>query len=326
MKISDFKVGAIVNGRLVLASASLRKTSGARPKDFLNIDFTDGHDTINGKIWNYVVQGSIPETGKVYDVAATVGEYQGAKQLTVSNMTLSADQSLLDFAAHYDGYDESMYEVAMSYISAISDEKLRNVTKAIYTIFKSDIIASTSAVSVHHMGAGGNLAHTLQVVALAVNISDALKMFGYSADRDLIVAGALLHDIGKPYTYEANGPAFKYSVNGMLFDHIGSGLAILEAVAQKFDSSYNDTISLLSHIILSHHGKLEYGSPTTPKFIEAYIVSEADGISAMIDTLDAADKKATAEGKEITDRIFTLSNREHLTHALVLKMLGKTLS
>jgi len=326
MKISDFKVGAVVNGRLVLASASLRKTNSVKPKDFLNADLADGHDIINGKIWNYVVQGSLPETGKVYDIEATVGEYMNSKQLTISKMTLSADQDMFEFETQYDGYTSDMYRIAQGYISVIENEKLRNITKVIYDSYEAAIVGSTSAISVHHMGAGGNLAHSLQVVALSMCIADALKQFGYQANKDLIIAGALLHDIGKLPTYEKNGPAFKYSVDGILFDHIGNGLAILEAAALKFDSSYKDAFSLLGHIILSHHGKLEYGSPTTPKFIEAYIVSEADGISAMIDTLDAADKKATAEGKEITDRIFTLSNREHLTHALVLKMLGETLS
>ena len=185
---------------------------------------------------------------------------------------------------------------------------------------------STSAKAVHHVGIGGNLAHTLEVFNYGLIIAARLINQGRSVNMDLVRAGALLHDVGKAFTYVVTGPVIDYTFEGQLLDHIIIGIKLLEEALAVVDETYRDAGILLAHIIASHHGQLEYGSPVTPKFAEAYIVNLADGISASLDTLFTANDKAAKEGKEMTDRLYTLGNREHILQTTLTAMLSNNSS
>ena len=322
MKISEMKVGQNILSRMVLADATLRKTKGNPPKDFLAVTFADGVDSLTGNIWNYRLEGDIPCTGKVYNVTGTIGEFAGKKQITVGKMVLDADQDMTDFMCTYDPDLTGLWARIEYCIADIKHTELRNVTEYIYNKYKDEILMSSSAKAVHHVGIGGNVAHTLEVYDYANSIVDTLEAEGKTISRSLVMAGALLHDIGKPFTYTINGPVVDVTQDGQMLDHIVLGLRILDETLANLGPDYGPAISLLSHVVASHHGQLEYGSPVTPRFAEAYIVNMADGISASLDTLYAANDKAVKEGKELTDKLFTLGNREHILQQTVNDMIS----
>lgn len=313
MKIHEMQVGQYISARLVLADASVRQTKSIPPKDFLSMTFTDGTDTLDGKIWNYNAKLGAPETNKVYDVTGTIGEYAGKKQVTVAAHTISANQNMTEFSIVYCEDSEDLWNELYGLVNDIKDPRLLNITKEIYEGLKPLILESSSAKAVHHVGIGGNAMHTIEVTRIATMTAMTIQSFN---DRllciDLILAGALLHDIGKLFTYKVNGPVVEVTEPGHLLDHITLGILIIRSAVEKLGREYIDVGDLLIHIIASHHGQLEYGSPVTPKFAEAYLVNMADGISASLDTLYAANDKAEREGKPMTDKLFTLSNREHL--------------
>lgn len=321
MKISSLEIGTKADIRLVLSTCSLRKTSTRPPRNFLSVTFTDGEEQISGNIWNYIVPNKLPEAGTIYDISATVGEYQGRKQLNIDTMEVSANQSKTDFSVCFcdDSAGKMYWDILCQYIGSISHETLHRIVATIYKTYEEPLKVATSACSVHHVGIYGNIAHTLEVCKIADAICGSTVM---PVSHDLVIAGALLHDIGKAHVYEVDGPLINYTDTGVLFEHIAEGVDMLHSIRPQFDLDAGGCFELLTHIILSHHGKLEYGSPVTPCFLEAYIVSIADSASANINTLITANNKATTEGRARTEKIWALDNKEHILQSQVYAMLG----
>lgn len=316
MDLKTMKTGDCLNMRLVLTKAEIRKTKANKP--YLQATFSDGTDTVTGNIWDWAA--ALPELG-VYDVAAVAGEYMGKKQLNNIDMRWSDNQDKTAFGVKYTDDVQGYVTMFNNFLSRIKNETLRNIVADIYSQVTVRYAAASSAISVHHVGAGGNLAHTCEVALLSSTIACSLQVLGYDVSEDLCIAGALLHDIGKIDTYEIDGPAVNMSTDGTLLDHIALGFNRLQqsVVAQQ----HPDVTRLLGHIILSHHGSKEFGSPVTPKFMEAYVVNYADSISAMMDTLRSYNIKATEEQRPgiFTERIFTAGNSEHLLQRAVYAFL-----
>ena len=305
--IATMKVGEQISLRLFLKSCEVRKTNAKPPRDFFSGVYTDGIDDIDVKIWNYVNAGDLPETKKCYIITGTVGEYQGKKQLTLTKQVLADDQNTEAFTLSVGYSVTDLWNAAMSAIELISDDILRDIVSVVYSTYKDKLAVASSAVSVHHVGAGGNVLHSVEVFNLTSAICDTFK--AYNINKSLAQSGALLHDIGKAYIYEIDGPSVDYTLDGILHEHISTGIKMLHDI--KWPEEYKHHIWLLEHIIESHHGALEFGSPVQPRFLEAYAVSRADGISATFDTINTANNKAAAD-KNVTERIYACGNAAHL--------------
>lgn len=316
MDLKTMKNGDHVSLRMVLTKAEIRKTKTNKP--YLQATFSDGTDTVSGNVWDWAA--ALPELG-VYDVSAVAGEYMGKKQLNNIDMRWSDNQDKSAFGIKYVDDVQGYVTMFNNFLSLIENEVLRNIVADVYSRVTTSYATASSAVSVHHVGAGGNLVHTCEVALLASKIAGGLQMLGYTVNKDLCIAGALLHDVGKIDTYEIDGPAVNMSTDGTLSDHIALGFNRLQqsVVAQQ----HPDVTRLLGHIILSHHGSKEFGSPVTPKFMEAYVVNYADSISAMMDVLRSYNTKAEEEQRPgiFTERIFTANNSEHLLQRAVCAFL-----
>lgn len=319
MKINDLNVGQRVSIDLVLSECSIRKTKGNPPRDFLSATLTDGTDTLDGKIWNYPAAKGVPESGKVYTCVGQIGEYQGKKQITLDVFEQSVNQSLDAFQPVYTEDYADYYDRCNEMIDLINNKTLKTITRKVYTIYAAPLKKSSSAKGVHHVGIGGNIVHSYEVAEYACELARAANRLGYNVNIDLCIAGALLHDIGKAYTYAFDGAVVTYAPDGRLVDHIVLGVEMLDRVLWDFTDLYKTPeADMLRHIICSHHGELEYGSPTVPICMEAHIVNYADGMSATLNTIMLANRKAEAEGKSFTDRIFTQHNREYILQKDVL--------
>lgn len=316
MDLKTMKNGDHISLRMVLTKAEIRKTKTNKP--YLQATFSDGTDTVSGNIWDWAA--ALPELG-VYDVSAVAGEYMGKKQLNNIVMRWSDNQDKSAFGIKYTDDVQGYVTMFNNFLSRIKNETLRNIVADVYSQVTTSFATASSAIGVHHVGAGGNLAHTCEVALLSSTIACSLQVLGYDVNEDLCIAGALLHDIGKIDTYEIDGPAVNMTLDGNMSDHIALGFARLQqsVVAQQ----HPDITRLLGHIILSHHGSKEFGSPVTPKFMEAYVVNYADSISAMMDTLHSYNTKAEEEQRPgiFTERIFTAGNSEHLLQRAVYAFL-----
>ncbi|MGO2969251.1 MAG: HD domain-containing protein, partial [Leuconostoc falkenbergense] len=160
------------------------------------------------------------------------------------------------------------------------------------------------AKSNHHAFAGGLAFHSLSIAKLAKGVAGQYPQL----NQELLIAGALLHDLGK--TIELSGPvATQYTLSGNLIGHITliDEQIVLAARELKFDLQDEDLI-LLRHVVLSHHGILEYGSPVRPVVMEAEVLHQLDELDAGIQMMSGVMEK-TAEGS-FSDRVFGLDNRK----------------
>ncbi|BBE31029.1 HD family phosphohydrolase [Tepiditoga spiralis] len=169
----------------------------------------------------------------------------------------------------------------LSFINSINDKKIKKLLEDIFINdekIKKDFFNSPAAMTVHHAYKGGLIAHTLKVTELALKISETYK----NVNKDVLIAGALLHDIGKIYEYEVKPYGIEKTSEGELFGHINIGSNLVMNKSKKIAGLKKEYLDEIIHIILSHHGEIEYGSPILPKTIESLIVHFADNIDSKI--------------------------------------------
>lgn len=276
MKISikDLTTGSTVTGELLMKASQVRQTKNG--KDYVDSTYTDGTRDINVKQWDC---STAPTSGVVYTITATVGEYAGAKQLTLSQAPIRSNSPVELFAATRDYDIENAWRCL--------DEAICQLPEPFFSFAKELVLDKryawmkcTAAVKMHHVQAGGLVQHTVEVMTYATALANGCK-----CNATLVKCGAILHDIGKLDTYACNKAAqFERTFKGVVSEHIALGISML--YASEAAKRYPNVAKLLEHIIVSHHGKLEWGSPVEPMCPEAIIVHTADNLSATLDTLD----------------------------------------
>lgn len=318
MKINELTIGTIATITLAVKSATARKTKAG--KDYLSITLFDGKDTIQGNYWDWV-SGRVPEPNSVVDVVAQVTEWQGSKQLSITKLNLNADVKIEDFAPKSDYDLDSVYKECYALMTDVRDDFLRDLALGLLEALNSRWLSIPGGRSIHHAYIGGTLIHSLYVCKIANFIAISTP----GANRDLCTVGAMLHDIGKLFTYTLDGTVIDMTDEGKLYDHIFIGAELVGNFAHEtftIDDIKERKLTMLRHIILSHHKNLEFGSPVTPESIEAIIVAHADGIDAAAEQIREASKKV---GNVMwTDRIYTLGNRPCLTTQYVEKVMQST--
>lgn len=307
MKIRELEVNQIVTITLVVKSASARETKAKKP--YLQLEFFDGVDTISGNYWDWGGT-NIPQANVVLDVKAQVTEWQGAKQLNVKGMTTNTEVPLSDFAPSSGIDANEVYSNAYALITEVKDDFLRSITLAVLEELNDKWLTVPGAKGVHHAYTAGTLIHSYSVACIAKAIAEHTP----GANVDLCTVGGMLHDIGKLYTYKLNGVVIDMTDEGMMYDHIFMGAEFIGNYADNhymMDETCMLKLEMLRHIILAHHGRLEYGSVTVPLSIEAHIVYHADAIDAAAEQVRS--QSAKVGNAKWTDRIWPLENRPHLT-------------
>lgn len=309
MKISNLEVGKSCTITLVVKSATPRETRAKKP--YLVLELYDGVDTITGNYWDWV-SGNIPEVNSILDVTANVTEWQGKKQLTVTSLRNNTTRHLSEFMPSNGNDISKVYNQAYELCCTIKDDMLRSLTLGILEALQDHWLTVPGASGVHHAYVGGTLVHSYSVAKIAKAMAEQIP----EANVDLCIAGGMLHDVGKLYTYKIDGIAIGRTDEGNLYEHIFMGAEFVgnfaDTVVNTDEYLTMKKLQLLRHIILSHHGKLEFGSPVTPQCIEAFIVNYADGVDASVEQIRAAARKVP-DNVKWTERIYTLGNCAQLT-------------
>jgi 3'-5' exoribonuclease len=167
-----------------------------------------------------------------------------------------------------------------------------------------------AARQLHHAWLGGLLEHVISLLGLA----DRVAMHYPMLDRDLLLTGVILHDIGKirELTWAAG---FDYSVEGVLLGHIQIGVDLVEKTIATLPDFPERLRALIVHMILSHHGKLEFGSPKLPMIPEALVLNFVDDLDAKLQAMKSEFEKCAREGRaadELTGKVWALDNRQLL--------------
>lgn len=292
---------------------SLDQKVNVKGVPYLDILLSDSSGEINAKLWDYKeeLHGKY-EAGSFVKVRGTLSQYNGTDQFRIERIREVADSDEVDISefvpsAEYPG--EDMLGKIYSYIDSIKDEELKTLTKAIIEDNEKNLLFWPAAYRLHHAIRGGLLYHTLSIIKLACCVC---KIYP-SVDRDLLLAGAILHDVCKIDEFDVNnvGMVKSYSQKGELLGHLVMGAVQIEMKAKELGIS-EKTATLLEHMVISHHGTPEFGAAVRPMFLEAELLSELDTLDATVYEITSA-VSSVGEG-EFTPRQWALDNRKLYNH------------
>lgn len=268
-----------------------KKSSGDQ---YLALRIADRTGALDAKMWDNVPL--FAHKFKEHDLVSVRGKvqmYNGNLQVIVHRIESIPDSEakLGDFIPHTERDIEAMYAEILETIESFENQHLKRLMGSIFknSKFAAAYKRAPAARSMHHARVGGLLEHVSSVVKLALLISSHYD----DIDRDLLVSGVLLHDLGKIREL-TSGPSFEYTDEGRLLGHIAIGSAWIGRRCDEISGFPPRLKSLLLHMVLSHHGKLEFGSPQVPQFAEALALH-------YIDDLDSKLEAMRAERKSITD-------------------------
>lgn len=261
----------------------VRDTS--RGTKYASMKLTDCTGSLDGKLWE-LPPGFDPEilTHRVVKVRGSAADWQGTKQFTIKSIRLAQP----DEFEETDFYEiDPNIDVNWSVLMLMLTEHQGDYCKLAYDMLReheAEFKRHPAAHHTHHALIGGLVSHVTRMVALANEISNHYPL----ANRDLLLAGAALHDIGK--LWELSGDlGFAYTTEGSLVGHIPIGLIRVDRFANETGFSEEKLVPLL-HLIASHHGKLEYGSPKTPATREAMLLHLIDMMDSQMAIFDRMEK------------------------------------
>lgn len=298
--IKDLIVNEVVDCTMAVVEAQIKDASNG---SYLHMVLTDGADNIDAKIWKYQKNGFVPPSGMVIDINAQVGEYKGKKDLNVKAVKQNTEVPIENFM----GYDREAAIANFQWLTTQAkkfDNNLGKVTNYILKLHLDRVLKAVGAKSVHHNKIGGLLQHVVEVTEAAVRLeSVATGIMGCKLNSALISCGAILHDIGKLDSYVVDCLKIDESTPGMLIDHMALSILIIDQAYTALKLEKDMEYYQLLHIIQSHHGCKEWGSPVEPKCIEAQIVHFADNFSAKVEIMK---NELAKTDKEWTDKCWSL--------------------
>ncbi|MDO4487658.1 MAG: HD domain-containing protein [Eubacteriales bacterium] len=281
--INSFTDGCHVRDIYLCRSKTIALTKNG--KEYANVVLQDRTGQIEAKIWNLNDPAICEfEATDYVHVDAVVTVFNGANQLNVHRIRRAdnGEYSPADYFPVSERPFEEMKNELFGYIKSIENPYYGKLLCSFFEdpVFLKDFLDHSAAKSVHHSFIGGLMEHTLSVAWLC---NDAAKHYPY-INRDLLLTGALLHDIGK--TKELSlFPLNDYTDEGQLLGHISIGAAMVSEKIHKIQGFPSVDGNQLIHLILSHHGEFEYGSPKRPALMEAFILSLLDNLDAKVETV-----------------------------------------
>jgi 3'-5' exoribonuclease len=302
--IKDLKDGANASGVYLIKNCVRGVSSSSSANAYLNIVLQDKSGTIDAKKWDASQEDFekfVP--GTVLRIDGNAYLYRDKLQVKVRD-AFSVDPNEIDVSTLIIDSPiplEDLLKQFTFYKDSVKNEDCKKILDAVFKKYYKPFIDYPAAVTCHHDFYHGLIYHTVSMCNLAAAVYKNYP----DVDYDILISGCLLHDIGK--VVEFTGPiATKYTLEGNLLGHISIGMSIVKEIADenKIDS---EVPLLLEHMILSHHGKQEFGSPVLPETREALLLSMIDEMDSKMMVLDKA-YKDVAEG-ETTDRIFALDGR-----------------
>lgn len=254
-------------------------------KAYLSLLLTDATGGINARLWEKAQEfASKFDVGDYVKVRGHVQLFQGRKQ-AILHEVFRADAELFnadDFIPQSNVPVDALWGELQDLMGHIQDPFIAKLTRAVLADQEiSQLIkVAPAAKSIHHAYRGGLLEHV-------VSIAKMMKFFAghYNfLNQDYLLFGALFHDLGKIWEISSE-PGFQYTERGRLVGHMAMGCEIVDRFSADIADFPQTTKDLLKHVILGHHGKLEYGSPKEPAFLEAYFVAEIDHLDSQINSI-----------------------------------------
>lgn len=284
------------------------KKTTSKGSTYLDFKLSDKSGEINAKLWDYnPLLHSGFEADSLVKVRGEITKFAGADQLKITKIRLtneSDEVSIDDFVQSADYSGEYMYNKIIEKVNAFSDEDLKALVLNMYEQRKDLLISWPAAYKLHHALRSGLLMHTLSIVKLCEGVCEVYPF----VNKDLLLTGAILHDIAKTTEYDvgATGIASGYTVEGNLIGHLVKGAMLVDEAAAKLGVP-KEKAMLVEHMLISHHGEPEFGAAVRPMFLEAELLSELDLMDARV--YQIAHAIENVEHNEFSSRLWALNDR-----------------
>ncbi len=293
--VDQLKDGDRIDDPFLVKSARIAETRAGKP--YLILTVADKTGEISGPIWDNAEHfGEQCQPGSFIRVLGQVQSYREKLQLKVEAVERlePGEVEPADFIAVSRNSLDDMAEGLQDIVRSVQNPFIR---KLLQRFFKKGEIwdafqAAPAAKGIHHAYVGGLLEHCLSMAKLA----DFLSSHYPGVDRSLLLAGVLLHDIGKLKELQSEMGLIEYTPEGRLKGHLVIGSELVAEEAGSIRDFPRETLIQLQHLILSHHGRQEFGSPTVPMTVEAFLLSQIDEMDAKMNLMEQLRRKMTEEG------------------------------
>ena len=296
--ISDLKPGDAIVGYLLATDASYKTTRTG--SEYLELKLTDASGELKGFLWDLkAVEGEfdaiIPDV--FVKVKGRIEEFQGRKQVRVEKVRFAPDDEVGDLSRFFPTSQRpiaEMLEELDRLIASVRDPWLRRLLEGLLVQDadrRAAFAKAPAAKSLHHVYLGGLLEHTLSVAGMAEQACAHYR----TLNRDLVLTGVFLHDLGKTaeLSYQRS---FGYTDAGNLLGHITLEAQWVDRAIERIPSFPEELRLQILHIVLAHHGKLEFGSPVLPKTPEALLVHYLDDLDGKLEGMFRLIKEESGQG------------------------------
>jgi 3'-5' exoribonuclease len=278
--VRDIRSGEKIGDYFLVTEKNLAFSQKGAP--YLNLRLKDKTGELDGKVWDNAMEwDKVFKRGDIIHIEARAVNYKNSIQLSIVGVK-NADEEEIDLSDYVSKTSRDVEEMTgelMKFVESIKEAPLKDLLTSFFEdeAILSGLKKAPAAKGLHHVYIGGLLEHTLAVARLL----DLLCNHYEGVDRDLVLTGGILHDIGKidEFSY---GRIIDYTDQGRLIGHIVMGVEMLDNKISSIKDFPAVLAMKLRHILLSHHGDLEFGSPKRPKTVEALMVHHADDLDAKI--------------------------------------------
>ena len=291
--IKDIGENDRIKGSYLVKEKRVGTTRNGKP--FISMTLADRTGDMEAKVWNRAQElSALFDQGSILEVEGDAESYRGQIQINISGLEISTrerDPELYIESAPGDASKEMA--VLKEILKGVKNDYLKILIKRFLEDkgFMSQFRNAPAAKSFHHSYLGGLLEHTLSLCKMAVQVAEHYQ----ELDGDLLLAAAFLHDIGKTRELKAD-LQIDYTDEGRLLGHVILGTAMVEEKLSGLKEFPPELAVRLKHLILSHHGEYEFGSPKRPKFLEAVALHLIDDLDAKMNGISRFMKKDRREG------------------------------
>ena len=265
-------------------------------KNYLSVVLQDKTGTVNAKVWDVSSRTQNFETGDYIKIDGLVQLYNGETQIILHRVrrAVEGEYDEADYIPSSKNDIDQMWEKFIAFTDTFENEYIKKLVKAIFIDneeINKEFKKHTAAKSMHHNYLGGLLEHSLSVTQMCELMAQHYK----AVNRDILVACGMMHDIAKIMEL-SDFPNIDYTDSGELLGHLVMGSEIIGREADKIEGFPVQLKHMIQHCILSHHGLLEYGSPKTPRTLEALLLHYADNMDAYVKMFEDAVEADNTQG------------------------------
>ena len=312
--LMGFDEGKLFDGFFLVLAKQQRTTK--QNKAYLNLMLGDKTGPIEARVWELTDPRITKDfnRGDMVKVRGSISRYEDRAQMKVDQLrkAQAGEADKLDMLPATSQDVGALWRQLEASVESLANPDLKRLLHALLadTELAQAYREAPAARQLHHAWLGGLLEHVVSLLGLADRVAAHYPLI----DRDLLITGVILHDIGKIRELEWE-TGFDYTVEGILLGHIQMGVDLVEKTIEGLPGFPDRLRTLVLHMILSHHGKLEFGSPKLPMIPEAVVLNFVDDLDAKMQAMASEFEKSAREGRapdELTGKVWSLDQRQLL--------------